>query len=236
MRFSWVDAKEFRYLSYFPWREAGVVHGFTGRDLDNGKTETELKNALWSDVFNDALSPRVFMVKQVHGTHVLEVTRSTHPDALVEADAILLRKDAGPAIAAIKTADCVPILIASGAERLAIHAGWRGLADGIIRKAVALLSNSHTALALIGPCAGAARYEVGREVIEAIGDTARYTNSTQNTYLLDLTQTALNQLRSTIPPVDVHNTAVCTISDINFHSYRRDKGAKGRNISFIASA
>ncbi len=129
-------------------RSAGFSHGFSTRDvgLDELALLLRLKDA-----------PR--FATQAHGTRTVVV--ENHATNLGEADALVATK---PNIAVgVRTADCVPILLAdskSGAVA-AVHAGWRGLVDGVIESA---LGTKDFDLAAIGPCIGACCFEIGEEV------------------------------------------------------------------------
>ena len=171
----------------------------------------------------------------MHGVAVHEVTRYSALTGEPEADAILIRPGVGNIVAFIKTADCVPILIIAGEERLLIHAGWKGLADGIIKKSCSLLKSPVGAAVLIGPAAGPAYYEVGTDVIDALGEDAVIRGKTEIGYLLSLSETAAKKLHAVLPNANLHDSKVCTMSNTEFHSYRRNKEQSGRNVSFMVS-
>ncbi len=138
----------------------------------------------------------------------------------------------------VQTADCVPIfLIAGRADSLqvaVVHAGWRGIANGIVPKTIEKMKDVHTAV--IGPCIGVNRYEVGEEVIEAVVKTgvpreicAQERNPRPH---LDCRLAVDHQLRS----AHVRNIEIagfCTHSDMGWASYRRDAQQAGRILSVI---
>jgi len=98
-------------------------------------------------------------VKQVHGTAVIDATRAT-PDA--EADGVVTQSP-GP-VCAVMTADCLPVFLSDRAGKSVgiAHAGWRGLAAGIVENVVQAMGvPSRDIIAYIGPVIGAHRYEVG---------------------------------------------------------------------------
>ena len=104
-------------------------------------------------------------LRQVHGTRVIDAADSTAP---VEADAAYARQ-AG-VVCAVLTADCLPVLLCdrAGTRVAAAHAGWRGLAAGVIEEAVARLQPGRgELLAWLGPAIGAGDYVVGDEVRQA---------------------------------------------------------------------
>jgi len=107
-------------------------------------------------------------VKQVHGTAVIDATRAT-PDA--EADGVVTQSS-GP-VCAVMTADCLPVFLSDRAGKSVgiAHAGWRGLAGGIVENVVQAMGvPSRDIIAYIGPGIGAHRYEVGENVRKAFVD------------------------------------------------------------------
>jgi hypothetical protein len=116
-------------------------HGFTARDLDPGRGATP--DAGWTAVAGwlGVPAPSLWRLDQVHGCHAVRVDASALPagDPMPTADAaITTRTDVA---VAVKAADCVPILLAHPAGAVAaIHAGWRGTAQGIAGRTVADLA------------------------------------------------------------------------------------------------
>ncbi len=168
----------------------------------------------------DRIGRRIMGVKQVHGTRVLREGRGT---ALQEADgAATARTGVAPLVL---TADCLPVAIASPGAVAMVHAGWRGLAAGVLAEGVAAvraLGGEAGALeAAIGPGAGACCYEVSDEVATALG-TRRGAAGT-----VDLKALAAAQLR-TAGVGAVHDVGACTMCDERFFSHRRDGGRTGR--------
>jgi len=113
------------------------------------------------------------MVSQVHGRTVVVIRDvSALPERTTEADAIVSRLR-GVAVA-VRTADCVPLLMADTATGAvaAVHAGWRGTAAGVATAAVEAMTREYGSrpsdiVAAIGPCIGACCYEVGSELVDA---------------------------------------------------------------------
>lgn len=192
-------------------------------------------------------------LNQTHSaqTHLL----STAPTCTVEADACV---SATPnMVCTVLTADCLPILLcdANGTAVAAIHAGWRGLANGIVENTVAIFRqalNSQAGNAIyawLGPAIGPGQFEVGKEVKEAFMSDA-FLSATKNgeqyrsaceqafvsqgreKYLADLYQLATIALRR----CNIHGIyggGFCTVSEPErFFSYRREK-ITGRMASFI---
>jgi len=144
----------------------GVPHAFTTRisragALDVGALDGELTRRLarLAGVAEDAL---VADLRQVHGAEVREVGPGPFaPD--VEADGLVTEER--DRLLVVRTADCVPVLIArdDGRRVAAVHAGWRGLVAGVVPRALEVLGGGEWAAA-IGPCISGARFEVGPEV------------------------------------------------------------------------
>ena len=167
-------------------------------------------------------------IRQVHGAYVRRVERPEDPqEPLIEADGQAI---ASSEIAAmVLTADCLPVAVAGGGAVAMLHAGWRGLAAGILEEgvqAVRELGGGERMEAAIGPGAGPCCYEVGEEVhahfVYGDGIARRGAN-------LDLKAIARAQLeRSGVAAV--HDVGVCTIcgDPSLFFSHRRDRGLTGR--------
>ncbi len=160
-------------------------------------------------------------IRQVHGSAILEAAVE-RPGR--EADGqVTAERGIGTVV---MTADCLPIAIAGGGAVGLVHAGWRGLADGVIGNGVAAvreLTGDRELRAAIGPGAGPCCYEVGEEIHARFGGRAR------NGRRLDLKSLAREQLTRAGVEV-VHDVGLCTIcSDPSlFFSHRRDRGVTGR--------
>ncbi|MFN2577954.1 MAG: peptidoglycan editing factor PgeF [Pyrinomonadaceae bacterium] len=153
---------------------------------------------------------------------------------------------------AVKTADCVPVLIGDHVTRsfAAVHAGWRGTSSSIVKRAIEKLQNEFAARpedmrAAIGPAANGCCYEVGSEVIsvfkERFTQANRLFTATREAHaLIDLHQANRNQLiEAGISPDHVYLAPLCTMdrNDL-FFSYRREKqkyGRVGRLMSVIGT-
>lgn len=183
----------------------------------------------------------VRQTKQVHGATIVEGSASTEQ---TEADG-LLSFPGGPAVG-VRTADCVPILLAdrvSGAVA-AVHAGWRGVVAGIAPAAVAGLgSRPASILAAIGPAIGPCCFEVGLEVVDALVDGGampedrRFANgrSGAGKPLVDLRACVAFQLeKNGISKAAIALVGGCTHCDAQYHSFRRDGAASGRMLAAIA--
>jgi polyphenol oxidase len=176
-------------------------------------------------------------LQQVHGTEVLEpgVQRGS---VAARADAVILR--AAGQVAAIQVADCLPVLFAArdGSSVAAAHAGWRGLAAGVLEATVAKLSADPTALiAWLGPAIGPRHFEVGDEVRAALvlGQSAAasaFTRNPRGRWQCDLAALARQRLAA-LGVGEVFGAPLCTYADPQrFFSYRRD-GRCGRMAALI---
>lgn len=168
-------------------------------------------------------------LKQVHGTRVVR-----DPVAVEEADASVTSQ--ANVVLAIRTADCLPVLFASqdGQEIGAAHAGWRGLAAGMLEATLdAMHAPASTLVAWLGPAAGSANYEVGEEVRAAFaGHERRFAPTRPGHWLVDLYGIARDKLAAR-GLARVSGGQFCTIGDASkFYSHRRD-GSTGRHATVI---
>jgi len=219
----------------------GLVHGFFGRGENGGQGDTDIQAAL-----GVAETTELYLPRQIHGATILAVTDGADP-RLGDGDAVV--SDRAGALIGIATADCVPILLVAPTARAcaAIHAGWRGTAADIARKAVADLASRFGVQpgdleAAIGPAICGPCYEVGDEVVDAL-TTALGPHATCGITHPDgarphadlrLINRAL-LVAAGLPPDHVHLVGGCTACDPTFpcHSYRRDATAAGRQLSVI---
>jgi YfiH family protein len=130
-----------------------------------------------------------------------------------------------PLLAAIVlTADCIPVVLGADGAVAALHAGWRGLAGGVLEEGVRALrevGGQGEVLALVGPCAGACCYEVGEEVHDAFAGAHR------DGRLIDLRAIAHERLLAA-GVARVRDVEACTICDERFFSHRREGNSAGR--------
>ncbi|MGC0154762.1 peptidoglycan editing factor PgeF [Chromobacterium vaccinii] len=184
----------------------------------------------------DELPAEPAWLNQVHGIAVVDAA-AVGADA-PDADASFAR--APGAVCAVMTADCLPLLLCddAGGVVAAVHAGWRGLCDGVIEAAVAAIgAPPATLMAWLGPAIGPDAFEVGAEVRQAFVErdaaaAAAFIDIDDGKYLADIY--ALARLRLAGLGVDrVYGGDFCTVIDRDrFFSYRRD-GVTGRMASLI---
>jgi YfiH family protein len=176
-----------------------------------------------------ALPAEPAWLEQVHGTSVAVLPKPTSGPA----DAAVTFTPGQ--VCAVLVADCLPVFLASrDGDRVGIaHAGWRGLAAGVVEATIAALNcASRDCVAWLGPSIGAAAFEVGDEVRGAFiardaGADAAFRRGRAGRWLADLPALARRRLRAA--GVDaVTGGEHCTVMDTaRFYSYRRD-GATGR--------
>jgi len=175
---------------------------------------------------------------QVHGTRVVDAARPISG----EADASVATGNA--AVCAVLTADCLPVLFCDRAGTCfgAAHAGWRGLAGGVLEATIEKLpARSAELLAWLGPSIGAHNFEVSEDVRDAFCDrspedaSAFTPRAAAGKYRADIYALARARLRRAGVP-DIYGGGLCTIDDTaRFYSYRRAPET-GRMASLIWSA
>jgi YfiH family protein len=189
-------------------------------------------------------------VKQVHGTDALVVDRDlTKSDRFPDGWDALVTNQPGIMVA-VRTADCVPVLILDPQRRVvaAVHAGWRGAVAGVVRKTLAVMKSrfgslpEHLRLS-IGPSAGVCCYEVDEPVLErlnqACSDSEQVVRGRRGSKAhLDLKLLIRQQaLAAGVCPESITSVNVCTICHEDlFFSYRREGKVIGTMVSAIGLA
>lgn len=174
---------------------------------------------------------------QVHGVKALDLPAQKN---ILEADAAYTR--ARKVICAVLTADCLPLLVCNqqGTEVAAIHAGWKGLAAGVVEATIAQLKSPRNDLmAYLGPAISQANFEVGMDVFEAFlsknkeHELAFKPGLKPNTYKADLYLIARQKLKN-LKIDKIYGGEYCTYAQSQlFYSFRRDQGMTGRMASLI---
>jgi YfiH family protein len=213
----------------------GLVHGFEQRPPGLGSESLEEGLARVARALDG--KGRLLLLRQVHGATVVEAPWEGTPEA-----------DASVSVApgwlmGIQTADCLPVLLVDAERRhvAAAHAGWRGTAAGVVRRAVRALiacgSRPEDLVAALGPGIGACCYEVGEELREAFGadGAAFFRPGPHGRPHLDVRAANVRQLlEAGLRPGAIHHRADCTRCRADLYpSYRRDGAAAGRMISFV---
>ncbi len=199
-------------LDALPW----LIHGFGSRDSNVPAEFTSLAT-----------------VKQIHSADCVVAAGRT--GILGEGDALL--ENTPGSVVAIKTADCIPLLLIDEANHAvaAVHAGWRGTVAQIARRAVDAMGarfgaspqNLHAA---IGPAIGACCFEVGPEVAEQFGHAGRVHIDLASVNRLQLLEAGVTEQR-------IYTSKLCTMCNVEeFHSFRRDRERAGRMYAFVGLA
>ncbi|HJV52132.1 MAG TPA: peptidoglycan editing factor PgeF [Noviherbaspirillum sp.] len=178
-------------------------------------------------------------MSQVHGTRVVDAAEAAQ--GVPEADACIASRPG--VVCVIQTADCLPVLFcdSGGSVVGAAHAGWRGLAHGVLGNTVARMrdAGAREILAWLGPAIGPERFEVGQEVFEAfvgrdvsLASAFKPNPARPGKYWADIYAMA----RKILTDAGVHQVyggGLCTVMDTQrFYSYRREK-LTGRMASLI---
>ncbi|MBW1877032.1 MAG: peptidoglycan editing factor PgeF [Deltaproteobacteria bacterium] len=237
----------------------GVVHGFTSREggvstgplasLNLAPRPGESVDTLhenWCRVTRalrpDLAPEAVAVMHQVHGDRVVRVVGARGPfDPAGEADGAVTTELG--VVLAVRTADCVPVLLAAPGGVAVAHAGWRGVVAGVVPAVVAALCDAAGAgpaqvAAAIGPHISGEAYEVGEEVVVGM----RATGLPDAVFLLprpgrrdhvDLGAAVWAQLERA-GVLHIERVPGCTASDPRFYSHRRDGPETGRMAGVVA--
>ena len=165
-------------------------------------------------------------LRQVHGTEVASFDAAPLSEEPPDADAAFTRMP--DVLLAVLTADCLPLLVCAddASEVAAIHAGWRGLAAGVIERCIERLRRRREKLLVwLGPAIGANSYEVGTEVREAfLAQSAKNAQAFAPTrpghWHCDLYALARHRLAA-LGVERVYGGGFDTFTDARFYSYRR---------------
>jgi YfiH family protein len=185
---------------------------------------------------------RTVLVEQVHGRDLVVadgLEPGTATGESMRADALVVTRP-GPLVA-VKTADCVPVLLvaAEGRWAAAVHAGWRGTIAGVVERAVADASERghapSTLLAALGPSIGPCCYEVGEEVAGRFADAGLPVLCGGAKPHVDLR--AVNRIlleAAGLPPAGIQACGPCTRCRADlYHSHRASPSRSGRQLSWI---
>jgi len=187
-------------------------------------------------LLNTLLPSEPVWLKQVHGTDVIDAVAAGC--GAPQADACIARNKG--AVCVVMTADCLPVLLCDDAGTVvgAVHAGWKGLAAGVIEAAVKAMDVApQNLMAWFGPAISQQRFEVGAEVREAF--IAKHPQAAEafkagqgEKYFADLYLLGRQRLDA-LGVNRIYGGGYCTYNESSrFYSYRRD-GATGRMGTFI---
>ena len=182
------------------------------------------------------LERQPFWLNQTHSTTLLNLPEEAN---LRSADGSYTRALNWPCV--VMTADCLPILFCntSGTQVAAVHAGWQGLSNGIVSKAVAKFADPASILVWMGPAIGPGAFEVGPDVLAAFDIDPSHVpqeftpvNTKPNKWMGNLYALARKELAG-LGVTQVFGGEHCTLSDAeHFYSHRRDPQS-GRMASLI---
>ncbi len=209
-----------------------LVHGFSTRetgDFLNWPPDGEIMAAFEADLAGTA------MLRQVHSRRCVRADRPWSGDR-PEADAVCT--DRAGVLVGVRTADCIPILLADPRRRAvaAVHAGWRGVAAGVLPGAVQTMVSEYGSApagieAAIGPGIGACCFEVGDEVADQF--SSDFVDRSPARPHVDL----VAALESQLTDFGVESVAVarqCTSCDLDrYFSHRAEHGITGRMLAVV---
>lgn len=174
-------------------------------NLNNGRFETWTTKPLM----------QIKQATQVHGIDIVSI--ETLP---CEADGLVVSWEEFDQPLAIKTADCMPIVVEGEKGVVFLHAGWKGLANGILKRPEISLVRPQRVF--IGPSIHECCFEVSNDFRENFPDSPFFTESGEKLFF-NLQEEAKSQLRELFPSLLVQYAPICTCCNHAFHSYRRDK-------------
>lgn len=165
----------------------------------------------------------VFHVHQVHGVEFACENEQIKADGICGKQTIAW---------AIKTADCMPVVLASNSGAIFLHAGWRGLADKIhLKPQVKALKPTY---AFIGPHIGAKAFEVGEDFHQHFPNSKNFILHANGHKTFDLAAQMTMELKEAYTGIEVEVAPLCTFTDERLHSYRRNKTTQ-RNWNLFTS-
>jgi YfiH family protein len=210
-----------------------IVHGFADRTARADPSEIERHFKLL----------KIAQLKQVHSGDVIIVDSAENHDDLSEGDALVT--DLKGVGIAIRTADCVPILLVDDRQSViaAVHAGWRGTLSEIAMNTARLIESEYgispsKLTAVIGPSIKKCCYEVGEDVASLFEERGQNSDqylfkSGKSKYMLDLSLANKLGLQKA-GVLDIEVVDICTKCNDSFYSYRREGRGVNTQFSFIA--
>lgn len=223
--------------AFFTTREGGVSQfPFSSNNLGNHVGDCPISVSENRGRLANLLPNTPVWLTQTHSVIVHQITNQDIISS-IEADASITKVK--NAVCCVMTADCLPILISNqqGTIVAAIHAGWRGLVDGIIERTISQFNqNPKELIVWLGPAIGPNKFEVGDDVYSLFLErNYRNENSfkpSNKKYLANIYQLAKNEL-SLLGVTHIYGGEYCTVEqELLFFSYRRD-GQTGRMASII---
>lgn len=177
--------------------------------------------------YNDfPLSENPLHLEQTHSNTIVTLEQIKKSSERVKADGILAKKSElkkENLSIAVKTADCLPILLISEHYVSLIHAGWRGIHTKILQNG--LLQNLDIKFAYIGPSIQKDHFEVQSDFKKNFSQKNLY-HEQEGKLFFDLQKAAKQQLMESYPEIKIIDSKICTFTENNYNSYRRNKTSK----------
>jgi YfiH family protein len=224
-------------------RSGGVSTGpFASMNLREGLGDDPAAVARNRAVWTRALGGAPVLLNQVHGTRVVRLgATDALPDAPTHTADASFTTEPGVACT-VQVADCLPVLFASPGGVAGAHAGWRGLAGGVLENTLAALLDAAGGTpadvqAWLGPCIGPRRFEVGADVLAAFGadpstPSPRFVPHVPGKWIADLPGLARDRLAAA-GVTRVGGGTWCTVEDgSRFFSFRRER-VTGRMVAAV---
>ena len=239
--------------------QAGLVHAFLGRSVDF--RQRPAATAAVCAAFGAA---NLSLLKQTHSTicHQRSAGWPNVPEGdgwTIEISGEISGSSAKPPLYGVLTADCLPVIVwvdssagnSGPAQCAVLHCGWRGAVGGLLEQTLQKLDPAGSAktTVVIGPGASGCCFEIGAEVLdqfETARNRCRKNGGPSNNesaivikrdgkFFAEIKSLLVNQARAFgVSPSNIRVSPVCTICDTRFFSFRREKEAAGRQLTFIA--
>ena len=236
---------DFLKPSVFP--EEKVIAGVTKRNLalypETGMSFAPAGILSLSEIekhigyFSEYIGIKRENIKLNHQVHETEIRIVGKDYVAKDADGMICN-EAG-ILLVVKIADCCCVMIYDPVQQAvaALHSGWRGTYKNIVRHGIEGMKQHFGSLpgdllVFLSPSASGERYEVGWDVARYFPESAKQLNDEK--FLFDNKRELYGQLLSCgVSPQNIEVSDICTISDTNYHSYRRDGQKSGRMAAFI---
>ena len=232
-------------------RRGGVSTGpFDSMNLRDGLGDNAAAVAQNLALLTAVVGAPLVRLNQVHGARVVRLTATDAAPGSPPHDADACITTEPGVVCSIQVADCLPVLFAAPGAVAAAHAGWRGLAGGVLESTLTALCEASGCApdqvsVWLGPCIGPRRFEVGADVLQAFGVFPAETSNSGDTtgprrfaplragkWLVDLPGLARDRV-SACGVKAISGGTWCTASDASrFFSFRRD-GVTGRMVAAV---
>lgn len=195
------------------------------------------KNATKENLQNLYPHLKFIRAKQTHGNDIVEIDEQSI-DLEFTADSLITKKN--KIALAVSTADCMPALLVSNSKIAAIHSGWRGMVNKVILKTIQNEFKSEEFKLFTGPHILFNSFEIKKDTLSQLLSTVKnqskieYSKTGLLTYHLDLFSLLKQQIYELNDSYKINRLNFDTVTNSNFHSFRRDKENSGRQLSFVA--